>query len=134
MMKRPYLIAIVAPVALALAYWVLENTHAAQGLRQTLVLPAIGGALLLHMIFQVRSDPGIFVQSLDIDAGGSAAMLLRTGVFAAFVLVVCIPWCLWLHTHKRRHLVLALVILITYLLSSFGFMGFIGLAMRGLGK
>jgi hypothetical protein len=135
MMKKPYLIVIGLAVVLAVAYWCLEASDAAQGLRQTLITPVICAAFLLRKIFHVHlGEPGSFMQSLDTDAGGHGPMLLRTVVFALFALAVCTPWCVWLRTRNRKHLVLAVTILTTYIMSSFGFMVFLGLAMRGLGK
>ncbi len=134
-MKKPYLMAMGLAVALAVAYWCLEASDAAQGLRQTLITPVICFAFLLRKILHVHlGEPGSFMQSLDTDAGGHGPMLLRTAVFALFALVVCTPWCVWLCTRNRKHLVLAVTFLTAYILASFGFMVFLGLAMCGLGK
>ena len=131
MMKKPYLIAIGLAVALAAAYWCLETSDAAQGLRQTLITPVICGAFLLRKILHVHfGEPGSFMQSLDTDTGGHGPTLLRTAVFALFALVVCTPWCLWLQSRNRTHMVLALAILTAYLLASLGFMGVLWLGMR----
>ena len=118
MKNKNFLILISTLVGL---YACIEIFNMAPMVRQVLMAPILLLMIVFSFIPPLNHAISTIAQSLDIDHWGLLPIIFRICAFTIIALALLSPWNFWIHTHKCKHLILGITVLLLYLLLYAGF-------------